>query len=159
MENTSKTMQPQEAPQEPQPLPAPVPPQTVPVPPTEGPHIQDAQAQAEQALPAQDELEGPHPDESSDSSAPGEWEEPEDPHPLDKRPRRSSPDYDPAEERPKTYVRRRKRTRRVMDSSMAPHSESQEPQTTTGPSESETEPQQKEGRRNRSEEHTSELQS
>ena len=120
MENTSKTMQPQEAPQEPQPLPSPVPPQTVPVPPTEGPHIQDAQAQAEQALPAQDEPEGPHPDESSDSSAPGEWEEPEDPHPPEKRPRRSSPDYDPAEERPKTYVRQRKRTRRVTDSSTDP---------------------------------------
>ena len=100
-------------------------------------------------MPAQDEPEGPHPDESSDSSAPGEWEEPEDPHPPEKRPRRSSPDYDPAEERPKTYVRRRKRTRRVMDSSTAPHSESQEAQTTTGPSESETEPQQKEGRRNK----------
>src|SRR6266540_1995086 len=129
MENTKKMMQPQEAPQEPQPLPAPVPPQTVPVPPTEGPHIQDAQAQAEQALPAQDE--------------------PEDPHPPEKRARRSSPDYDPSEERPKTYVRRRKRTRRVMDSSTAPHSESQEPQTIMGPSESETEPQQKEGRRNK----------
>src|SRR6266508_4176272 len=149
MENTSKTMQPQEAPQEPQPLPAPVPPQTVPVPPTEGPHIQDAQAQAEQALPAQDEPEGPHPDELSDSSAPGEWEEPEDPHPPEKRPRRSSPDYDPAEERSKTYVRRRKRTRRIMDSSAAPHRKPQEAQTTTGPSESETEPQQKEGRRNK----------
>src|SRR5438105_6243663 len=128
MENTSKMMQPQEAPQEPQPLRAPVPPQTVPVPPIEGPHIQDAQAQAEQALPAQDEPEGPHPDESSDSSAPREWEEPEDPHPPEKRPRRSSPDYDPAEERPKMYVRRRKRTRHVMDSSTAPHSESQEAQ-------------------------------
>ncbi len=102
MENTSKMTQPPEAPHEPQPLPAPVPPQTVPVPPTEGPHMQDVQAQAEQALPAQDEPEGPHPDESSDSSAPGEWVEPEDPHPPEKRPRRSSPDYDPAEERSKT---------------------------------------------------------
>src|SRR6266542_2775936 len=106
MENTKKMMQPQEAPQEPQPLPAPVPPQTVPVPPTEGPQMQDVQAQAEQALPAQDEPEGPHPDESSDSSAPGEWEELKDPHPPEKRPRRLSLDYDPAEERPKTNVRR-----------------------------------------------------
>src|SRR5437762_3641188 len=109
MENTKKMMQPQEAPHEPQPLPAAVPPQTVPIPPTEGPQMLDVQAQAEQALPAQDEPEGPHPDESSDSSAPGEWVEPEDPHPLEKRPRRSSPDYDPAEERSKMYVHRRKR--------------------------------------------------
>ena len=150
MENTSKTTQAPEAPQviptaqaphEPQALPAPVPPQTVAVPPTEGPQMEDVVAEEEQASPAQDE--------SSDSSAPEEWKEPEDPHPPEKRPRRSSPDYDPAEERPKTYVRRRKRTRRVMDSSTAPHSESQEAQTTTGPSESETEPQQKEGRRNK----------
>src|SRR6266511_1402882 len=115
MENTSKMTQPPEALHEPQPLPEPVPPQTVPVPPTEGPQMQYVQAQAEQVLPAQDEPEGPHPDESSDSSAPGEWDEPEDPHPPEKRPRRSSPDYDPTEERLKTYVRRRKRTRRVMD--------------------------------------------
>src|SRR6266540_2488947 len=153
MKNTSKTTQAPEAPQviptaqapeAPQVIPtaqAPQEPQALPAPPTEGPQMEDVVAEEEQVSPAQDE--------SSGSSAPGQWEEPEDPHPPEKRPRRSSPDYDPAEERPKTYVRRRKRTRRVMDSSTAPHSESQEAQTTTGPSESETEPQQKEGRRNK----------
>src|SRR6266508_6210510 len=149
MENTSQTTQAPEAPHEPQALPAPVPPQMVAVPPTEGPQMEDVVAEEEQASPAQDEPEDPNPDESSDSSAPGEWHEPEDPHPPEKRPRRSSPDYDPAEERSKTYVRQRKKTRRVMDSSVAPHSESQEAPTTTGPSEYETEPQQKEGRRNK----------
>src|SRR6266542_2740004 len=165
MKNTSKTTQAPEAPQviptaqapeapqviptaqapeAPQVIPtaqAPQAPQALPAPPTEGPQMEDVVAEEEQALPAQDE--------SSGSSAPRQWEEPEDPHPPEKRPRRSSPDYDPAEEVPKTYQRRHKRTRRVMDSSMAPHSESQEAQTTTGPSESETEPQQKEGRRNK----------
>src|SRR5438105_13452254 len=99
MANTSEITQPPEAPHEPQPLPAPVPPQTVPIPPTEGPQMLDVQAQSEQALPAQDEPEGSHPDESSDSSAPGEWVEPEDPHALQKRRRTSRPDHDPAEER------------------------------------------------------------
>ena len=79
-------------------LPAPVPPQTDAIPPPEGPRMQDIAAEEEQPSPAQEE--------SSDSSASGEWDEPEDPHPPEKRVRRSSPDYDPAKERPKTYERR-----------------------------------------------------
>ena len=116
MENTSKSTQPSVHPvapvlpaapvlraaqardepmDEPQALPAPVPPQTNVVPPPEGPQMQDIAAEKEQPSPTQDE--------SSDSSASGEWDEPEDPHPPEKRVRRSSPNYDPAEEQPKTY--------------------------------------------------------
>src|SRR6266508_4443089 len=84
------TPQAPEAPQQPQARPAPVPPQTVALPPPEGPQMQDVAVEEEQASPAQDE--------SSDSSASGEWVEPKDPHPPEKRARRSSPDYDPAEE-------------------------------------------------------------
>src|SRR5207244_8576397 len=101
-------------------------------------------AEEEQATLAQDE--------SSDSSAPGEWEEPEDPHPPEKRPRRSSPDYDPAEEVPKTYQHRHKRTRRVVSKtpvSAVVHSVQPESQPSTGPSESELEPQAKKGCRNK----------
>ncbi len=65
---------------EPQALPALVPPQTVALPPPEGPQMQDVAAEEEQASPAQDE--------SFDSSASGEWVEPEDPHPPEKRARR-----------------------------------------------------------------------
>ena len=61
---------------EPQALPAPVPPQTVSLLAPEGPQMQDVAAEEEQASPAQDE--------SSDSSASGEWVEPEDPHPPEK---------------------------------------------------------------------------
>src|SRR5438132_10009300 len=126
MKNTSKMSQAPEAPQvipiaqaphEPQALLVPVPPQMVAIPPTEGPQMEDVVEEEEQASPAQDE--------SSDSSTPGEWEEPEDPHPPEKRPRRSSPDYDPDKELPKTYERRRKRTRRVVSKtpvSVAAHS-------------------------------------
>ena len=87
------TPQAPEAPQEPEP------PQTVALPPPEAPQepeppqMQDVAAEEEQ-------------DESSDSSAvSGEWVEPEDPHPPEKRARRSSADYDPTEERPWTYKR------------------------------------------------------
>src|SRR6266540_2211794 len=107
-----------EAPHEPQALPAPVPPQTLALPPPEGPHMQDVAAEEEQAPPAQDE--------SSGSSASKLWEEPKDPHPPEKRVRRSSPDYDPAEELPKTYERRCKKTSRVMEETpvlAAAHSE------------------------------------
>ncbi len=97
MENTSKTTQPPVLPTAPV-LPAPVPPQTDAIPPPEGPRMQDVAAEEEQPSPAQAE--------SSDSSASGEWNEPEDPHPPEKRVRTSSPDYDPAEDRPKTYQRR-----------------------------------------------------
>jgi len=97
MENTLKTTQP--------PvlsialvLPAPVPPQTDAIPPSEGPRMQDVAAEEEQPSPAQAE--------SSDSSASGEWNESEDPHPPEKRVHRSSPDYNPVEERSKTYERR-----------------------------------------------------
>src|SRR5207244_10213147 len=93
-------------------------------------------AEEEQATLAQDE--------SSGSSAPGEWEEPDDPHPPEKRPRRSSPDYDPAEEVPKIYQCRRQRTRRVVSKtpvSTAVHSVQPESQPSTGPSESEPKPQ------------------
>src|SRR6266540_6445250 len=76
---------------EPQALLAPVPPQTDVVPPPEGPQMQDVAAEEEQPSPGQDE--------SSDSSVSGEWKEPEDPHPPEKRVRRSSPDYDPTKER------------------------------------------------------------
>ena len=97
----------------------------------EPPQMQDVAAEEEQ-------------DESSDSSAtPGEWVEPEDPHPPEKRPRRSSPDYDPAEELPKTYQRRRKRTRRVVSTGPS------ESQPSMGPSESEPEPRQKKGCKNK----------
>src|SRR6266508_487074 len=78
-------------------------------------------------------------DEASDSSASGSWAEPEDPYPPEKRIRRSSPDYDPAEELPKRYQCRRKKTRRVMEEtsvSAAAHSAQPESQPTTGPSES-----------------------
>ena len=106
--------------------------------------MEDVVAEEEQASPAQDE--------SSGSSAPGEWEEPEDPHPPEKRPRRSSPDYDPTEEVSKTYQCRRKRTRRIVSKtpvSAAIHSVQPESQPSTGPSESEPEPQAKKGRRNK----------
>src|SRR6266540_6069872 len=116
MENTWKMTQPipaapvlvaaqarEELMDKPQALPAPVPPQAVALPPPEGPQMQDVAAEEEQASLAQDE--------SSDSSASGEWVEPEDPHPPGKRARRLSPDYDPAEELPKTYERQRKKTR------------------------------------------------
>src|SRR5438105_13734362 len=105
MENTSKMTQPllvtpvlpaaqarEEPMDEPQALPASVPSQTDVVPPPEGPQMQDVAAEEEQPLPAQDE--------SSDSSMSGEWKEPEDPHPPEKRVRRSSPDYHPAEDLP-----------------------------------------------------------
>ena len=82
---------------EPQALPAPMPPETDVVPPSEGPQMQDVAAEEEQALPAQDE--------SSVSSVSEPWEEPEDPHPLEKRVRSSSPEYDPAEELPKRSQR------------------------------------------------------
>ena len=82
---------------QPQALPAPVPPQTDVVPPPEGPQMQDVEAEEEQPSPGQDE--------SSDSSASREWKEPEDPHPPEKRVRRSSPDYNPTEDIPKTYER------------------------------------------------------
>src|SRR6266540_1878598 len=114
---------------------APEEPQALPAPPTEGPQMEDVVAEEEQALPAQDE--------SSGSSAPRQWEEPEDPHPPEKRPRRSSPDYDPAEEVLKTYQRRHKRTHRVV------HSVQPESQPSTGPSEYEPEPQVKKGCRNK----------
>ena len=74
------------------------------------------------------------------------------PSPSRERPRRSSPDYDPDEELPKTYERRRKRTRHVVSKtpvSVAAHSVQPESQPTTGPSESEPEPQAKKGRRNK----------
>src|SRR5436190_17629956 len=106
--------------------------------------MQDIATEEEQPSPAQDE--------ASASSASGEWKEPEDPHPPEKRIRRSSPDYDPAEDLPKTYERRRKKTRRMMEEtpgSAAAHSEEHEAQTTTGPSESEPEPRQKKGRKNK----------
>src|SRR5438105_2520274 len=118
MKKTSKTTQPlpaalviptaqaPEVPHEPQALPSPVPPQTIALPPPEGPQMQDVAAEEEQASLAQDE--------SSDSSASGEWVELEDPHPPEKRARRLSPDYDPAEERPKAYKCQRKKTYRVM---------------------------------------------
>src|SRR6266540_5850769 len=108
MTKTSKTTQPlpaapvlpvaqarEEPMDEPQALPAPVLPETDVVPPPKGPQMQGVVAEEEQPSLAQDE--------SSDSSASGEWKEPEDPHPPEKRIRRSSPDYDPAEDLPKTY--------------------------------------------------------
>ena len=143
MENTSKTTQPPVLPTSPVLL-APVPPQTDAIPPLEGLQMQDVAAEEEQPSPAQVE--------SSDSSASKEWNEPEDPHPPEKRVRRSSPDYDPAEDRPKTYQHRRKKTRRMMEEtpeSAATHSEEHEAQTTTDPSESEPEPQQKKGHKNK----------
>src|SRR6266540_4105860 len=76
-----------QAPKAPQVIPtaqAPQEPQALPAPPTEGLQMEDVVAEEEQASPVQDE--------SSGSSAPGQWEEPEDPHPPEKRPRRSSPD-------------------------------------------------------------------
>ena len=76
MENTSKTTQPPVLPIAPV-LPAPVPPQTDVVPPPEGPLMQDVAAEGEQPSPAQAK--------SSDSSTSGEWNEPEDPHPPEKR--------------------------------------------------------------------------
>src|SRR6266542_525627 len=82
-----------EPPHEPQALPALVPPQTLALPPPEGPQMQDVAAEEEQAPPAQDE--------SSGSSASEPWEEPEDPHPPEKRVRTLSPEYDHAEELPK----------------------------------------------------------
>src|SRR6266508_3044350 len=106
--------------------------------------MEDVVAEEEQASPAQDE--------SSGSSAPGQWEEPEDPHPPEKLPLRSSPDYDPAEEVPKTYQRRHKRTCRVVSKtpvSAAVHSVQPKSQPSTGPSESEPEPQANKGRRNK----------
>ena len=112
------TPQAPEAPQQPQARPAPVPPQTVALPPPEGPQMQDIVAEEEQAPLAQDE--------SSGSSASELWEEPEDPHPPEKRVRRSSPDYDPVEDVPKTYERHHKKTRHVMEEtpvSAAAHSE------------------------------------
>src|SRR5438128_2230445 len=157
MENTSKTTQPlpvapvllaaqacEEPMDEPQALPAPVPPQTDVIPPLKGPQMQDVAAGEEQPSPAQYE--------SSDSSASGEWKEPEDPHPPEKRVRRSSPDYDPAEDLPKTYESQRKKTHRMMEEtpgSVAAHNEEHEAQTTTGPSKSEPEPRQKKGRKNK----------
>src|SRR6266540_1799735 len=99
MEKTSKTTQPPVLQTTPV-LPASVPSQTDVVPPPEGPQMQDVVAEEEQPSPGQDE--------SSNNSASGEWKEPEDPHPPEKRVCRSSPDYDPAEERPKTYERQRK---------------------------------------------------
>src|SRR6266540_1425629 len=138
------TAQAPEAPHEPQALPAPVPPQAVALPPPEGPQMQDVAAEEEQASPAQDE--------SSDSSASGEWMEPEDPHPLEKRVHRLSPNYDPAEDLPKTYEHRQKKTRRMMEEtpvSAAAHSEEHEAQTTTCLSESEPEPRQKKGHKNK----------
>ena len=135
MKNTSKTTQAPEAPQVIPTAQAPQEPQALPAPPTEGPQMEDVVAEEEQALPAQDE--------SSGSSAPRQWEEPEDPHPPEKRPRRSSPDDDPTEEVPKTYQCRRKRTRRVVSTGPS------ESQPSTGPSESEPEPQQKKGRKNK----------
>src|SRR5438132_11062491 len=108
MTKTSKTTQPlpagpvlpaaqarEEPMDQPQALPAPVPPQTDVVPPPEGPQMQDVAAEEEQPSLGQDE--------SSDSSASGEWKESEDPHPPEKRVRRSSPNYDHVKERPKTY--------------------------------------------------------
>ena len=89
MKKTSKTTQPLsaapviptaqalEAPHEPQALPTPVPPQTLALLPPEGPQMQVIAAEEEQAPPAQDE--------SSGSSASEPWEEPEDPHPPEKR--------------------------------------------------------------------------
>src|SRR6266540_7484230 len=106
--------------------------------------MQDVAAEEEQPSLAQDE--------PSDSSASGEWKEPEDPHPPEKRVRTSSPDYDPAEDVPKTYEHRRKRTHRVIEEtpvSAAAHSEEHEAQTTMGPFESEPEPRQKKGRKNK----------
>src|SRR5438128_10613366 len=102
MKKTSKMTQPlptapvlpaPEAPHEPQALPAPVPPQTVALPPLEGPQMQDIVVEEEQASSVQDE--------SCNSSASRPWVEPEDPHPLKKRDRRLSPDYDPVEDLPK----------------------------------------------------------
>src|SRR6266540_3524553 len=102
MKNTSKTTQAPEtsqviptaqAPEAPQVIPtaqAPHKPQALPAPPTKGPQMEDVVAEEEQASPAQDE--------SSGSSTPEEWDEPEDPHPPEKRPHRSSHDYDPTEE-------------------------------------------------------------
>ena len=108
--------------------------------------MQDVTVEKEQAPPAQDE--------SSGSSSSDSWQEPEDEDRVhvEKRVRTSSPDYDPAEDVPKTYERRWKKTHRVMEEtpvSAATHSEEHEPQTTTGPSESETEPRQKKGRKNK----------
>src|SRR5438128_2836545 len=119
-----------EAPHEPQALPALVPPQILALPPPEGPQMQDVAAEEEQALLAQDE--------SSGSSASEPWEEPEDPHPPEKRVHRSSPDYDPTEDLPKTYERRRKKTRRMTEDTLvsaAAHNEEHKAQTITGPSE------------------------
>ena len=96
MENTSKMTQPPVLPTAPV-LPAPVPPQTDAIPPPEGPRMQDVATEEEQPSPAQDE--------SSDSSASEEWVEPEDPHPPEKRVRRSSPNYNPTKDLPKTYER------------------------------------------------------
>src|SRR6266508_1491018 len=96
-----------EAPHEEQGLPAPEALQTQSLPPPEGPQMQDVAAEEEEGHEAEDEASG--------SSASGSWDKPEDPHPPEKRIRRSSPDYDLAEELPKRYECRRKRTRHVMD--------------------------------------------
>src|SRR5438105_9403081 len=89
---------------EPMEVPAPEAPHVA-LPSPEGPQMQDVAVEEEQASLAQDE--------SSGSSASEQWVEPEDPHPLEKRVRRSSPD--PAEDLPKTYECRRKKIRRVME--------------------------------------------
>ena len=86
-----------EAPDEEQGLPAPEALQMQSLLPPEGPQMQDVAAQEEEGHAAKDEASG--------SSASGSWHEPEDPHPPEKRIRRSSPDYDPAEELPNTYER------------------------------------------------------
>src|SRR5438128_8767754 len=112
--------------------------------------MQDVAAEEEEGHAAEDEASG--------SSASGLWREPEDPHPLEKRIRRSSPDYDPAEELPKTYERQHKRTHHVVRKtsvSVAAHSAQPESQPTTGPSESEPEPQAKKGRINKNANRTS----
>ena len=124
--------------------PAPEAPHTQTPPAPGAPQTQAIAAEEEQALAAKDE--------SSGSSASELWVEPEDPHPPEKRIRRSSPDYDPAEQLPKTYERRHKRTRRVVRKtsvSAAAHSAQPESQPTTAPSGSEPEPQVKKGRRNK----------
>src|SRR6266498_4582613 len=94
-----------EAPHEEQGLPAPEALQMQSLLPPEGPQMQDVAAEEEEGHAAEDEASG--------SSALGLWVDPEDPHPPEKRIRRSSPDYDPAKELPKRYEHRHKRTRRV----------------------------------------------
>src|SRR6266540_3831606 len=133
-----------EAPHEEQGLPAPEALQTQSLPPPKGPKMQDVAAKEEEGHAAEDEASG--------SSASGSWHEPEDPHPPEKRIRRSSPDYDPAEELPKIYECRHKRIHRVVRKtsvSAAAHSAQPESQPTMGPSESEPEPQAKKGSRNK----------